>query len=49
MHGIFPHEIEHNDEGLLIDGQFVKCFHNDDPTELDWANYGAEYVADCTG
>ena len=48
-HGIFPHEIGYNDDGLLVDGQFIRTYHDSDPSNLKWGNDGAEYVADCTG
>jgi glyceraldehyde 3-phosphate dehydrogenase len=49
MHGRFPHKVEWNDEGILVDGELIKCFHEVDPANLPWGDVGAEYVADCTG
>lgn len=48
-HGIFNHKVEHNDEGLIIDGTLVRTFHERDPSKLPWGNVGADFVADCTG
>ena len=48
-HGIFNHKIEYNNDGLVIDGQLVRTFHDFDASKLGWGDVGAEYVADCTG
>ena len=48
-HGTFKYDIQHNDQGLIVDGQFVKCFHETDPDKIKWGDAGAEYIADCTG
>lgn len=48
-HGIFNHKVEHNDEGLIIDGTLVRTFHERDPSKLPWGEVGADFVADCTG
>eukprot|EP00792_Barthelona_sp_PAP020_P007081 TRINITY_DN3101_c1_g5_i3.p1 TRINITY_DN3101_c1_g5~~TRINITY_DN3101_c1_g5_i3.p1 ORF type:complete len:336 (-),score=75.30 TRINITY_DN3101_c1_g5_i3:75-1082(-) len=34
---------------LTIDGQVVKCFHERDPKEINWASVGAEIVVESTG
>jgi glyceraldehyde 3-phosphate dehydrogenase len=48
-HGIFNHKIEHNSDGLIIDGHFVKTFHERDPSKLPWSSVGADFITDCTG
>ena len=48
-YGRFDHHVEHNDEGLLIDGELVRTFHEWDPSKLNWGKVGADFVADCTG
>jgi len=48
-HGTFNHQIEWNDKGIIVDGKFIRCFHERDPKKLGWGEVGAEYIADCTG
>jgi glyceraldehyde 3-phosphate dehydrogenase len=49
VHGRFPHKVEHNDEGILIDGQLVRVFHETDPSKIPWGDAGVDYVSECTG
>ena len=49
VHGRFPHKVEYNDEGILVDGQLIRVFHETDPTKIPWGKVGADYVAECTG
>jgi len=49
VHGRFPHKVEHNDEGILIDGELIRVFHETDPAKIPWGDVGADYIAECTG
>jgi glyceraldehyde 3-phosphate dehydrogenase len=49
MHGKFPFKIEVKDDGLVVDGQFIKVTHEVDPNNINWSDSGAEYVNDSTG
>lgn len=49
VHGRFPHTVEHNDQGILIDGKLVRVFHETDPSKIPWGETGAEYIAEATG
>lgn len=49
VHGRFPHHVEHNKDGLLIDGKLIRVFHETDPTKIPWGTVGADYVSECTG
>lgn len=49
VHGRFPHEVKQADGGITVDGQFVKVFHETDPTKIGWGAAGADYVCESTG
>jgi len=49
VHGRFPGSIEKADGGIKVDGQFVKVFHETDPTKIGWGSVGADYVCESTG
>ena len=49
VHGRFPHEVEVVDEGVKIDGELVRVFHETDPSKIPWGSVGADYIAESTG
>lgn len=51
VHGKFQGEVSIDKEtnSLIVNGQTVKIFAEKDPTAINWASCGAEYVAECTG
>jgi len=49
VHGRFPGSVEKADGGIKVDGQFVKVFHETDPTKIGWGSVGADYVCESTG
>jgi glyceraldehyde 3-phosphate dehydrogenase len=49
VHGRFPLSVEKADGGIKVDGQFVKVFHETDPTKIGWGTSGADYVCESTG
>jgi glyceraldehyde 3-phosphate dehydrogenase len=48
-YGEFEGEVEVQDNGLVIDGDFVEALSNPDPSELPWKDKGVEIVFECTG
>ncbi|NJN72532.1 MAG: type I glyceraldehyde-3-phosphate dehydrogenase [Limnothrix sp. RL_2_0] len=48
-HGRFPGTIEYNEEGIIVNGQFVRCTSIRNPLELPWAELGVDYVVESTG
>jgi glyceraldehyde 3-phosphate dehydrogenase (phosphorylating) len=48
-YGRFPGTVEHNDDGLVIDGTPVKVFEERDPANLPWADLGVDVVLESTG
>ena len=49
VHGRFPGSVEKVDGGIKVDGDFVKVFHETDPTKIGWGSVGADYVCESTG
>jgi len=48
-YGRFPGTVEHNDDGLVIDGTPVKVLEERDPANLPWADLGVDVVLESTG
>jgi len=49
VHGRFPGTVEKADGGIKVNGDFVKVFHETDPTKIGWGSVGADYVCESTG
>jgi glyceraldehyde 3-phosphate dehydrogenase len=49
VHGRFPGTVEQADGGIKVNGDFVKVFHETDPTKIGWGTVGADYVCESTG
>ena len=49
VHGRFPGTIEKADGGIKVNGDFVKVFHETDPSKIGWGSVGADYVCESTG
>ena len=49
VHGRFPGTVEQVDGGIKVNGDFVKVFHETDPTKIGWGSVGADYVCESTG
>jgi glyceraldehyde 3-phosphate dehydrogenase len=51
VHGQYKGEISIDKEtnSLVVDGKSIKIFAEKDPSNINWASCGAEYVAECTG
>ena len=47
--GPFPGEVEHTDDGILVDGDELRVFSERDPGALPWADAGADVVIESTG
>ncbi|MBN1264087.1 MAG: type I glyceraldehyde-3-phosphate dehydrogenase [Anaerolineales bacterium] len=48
-YGIFPGEIEVKEDGLVINGDFLKSLSNSDPEQLPWKEMGVDIVIEGTG
>jgi glyceraldehyde 3-phosphate dehydrogenase len=49
VHGPFKGTVEIQDGNLVVDGKTVKVFGEMDPSAIDWASCGADYVVESTG
>jgi len=49
VHGRFPGEVGHNDDGLVVDGAPVKVLAERDPAALPWSDLGVDVVIESTG
>lgn len=49
VHGRFKGEVAATEDGLIINGTRVTVFREKDPSNIDWAGAGAEYVCESTG
>jgi glyceraldehyde 3-phosphate dehydrogenase len=48
-HGKFKGTVEAKEDGIVVDGRFIKCVSVKNPAELPWAALGAQYVIESTG
>jgi glyceraldehyde 3-phosphate dehydrogenase len=48
-HGLFDGTVEAREDGIVVNGKFVKCVSMRNPAELPWAALGAEYIVESTG
>ena len=47
--GRFNGNVELKDDGMVVNGQFIKMFANANPEELPWGDLGIDVVLECTG
>ena len=48
-YGIYNHEVNYDDNGLLIDGNKIRVLAEKDPAKLPWSSLGVDIVLECTG
>jgi glyceraldehyde 3-phosphate dehydrogenase len=48
-HGKFDGTVEAREDGIVVDGKFVKCVSVPNPAELPWGQHGADMVVESTG
>ena len=49
VHGRFPGEVSYNNDGILVNGKFIKVFAERDPDKLPWGNMDVDVVVESTG
>ena len=49
VHRTIPNKIEHNQNGLLIDGKELRVFSSPDPAEIPWSDLGVQVVVESSG
>ena len=48
-HGPFPGEVTVADNGLMVNGDFIRVFAERNPDNLPWGDLGIDIVLECTG
>ena len=49
VQGTFPHEVNHDDESITVDGKRIRVYKEADPKNLPWGEIGVDIVLECTG
>jgi glyceraldehyde 3-phosphate dehydrogenase len=49
VHGRFPGEVSYNNDGILVNGKFIKVFAEREPDRLPWGNMDVDVVVESTG
>lgn len=47
--GTFAGTVESNDDGIVVDGKFIKVTNYKNPADIPWVPADVSYVAECTG
>lgn len=47
--GTFASTVESNDDGIVVDGKFIKVTNYKNPSDIPWVQSEVVYVAECTG
>lgn len=48
-HGVFPGVVEATEDGIVVDGRFIRCTAIKDPSQLPWKDDRVDYVVESTG
>ena len=49
IHGRFPGTVDHDDEGLTVNGKKIRVFEERDPAKLPWGDLKVDVVVESTG
>ena len=47
--GRYPGKVTYTDDSIIIDGEEIRVFNCNDPSEIPWGSMGAEYIVESTG
>jgi glyceraldehyde 3-phosphate dehydrogenase len=48
-HGIFPFDVQANEDSIIVDNDKIKVFAERDPSKLPWKELAIDVVLECTG
>jgi glyceraldehyde 3-phosphate dehydrogenase len=48
-YGVYKHEVGHDDQNVIVDGQKIRVFAEKDPAMLKWGELGVDVVIESTG
>src|SRR4030042_392866 len=49
VHGRFPGEVGFNNEGIIVNGKFIRVFAEKEPEKLPWKDFNVDVVVESTG
>jgi glyceraldehyde 3-phosphate dehydrogenase len=49
VHGRWDASLDYTDNSIIINGKNIPVISNRDPAQLNWGDFGVEYVVDATG
>ena len=49
IHGKFERDVSYTDSSIIISGREIPCFSERDPSKINWAAAGVDYLIDATG
>jgi glyceraldehyde 3-phosphate dehydrogenase len=49
VYGRYPHEVSHDEDGIIVDDRHYLVTHEKDPADLPWKARGVDIVFECTG
>lgn len=49
VHGKLPHEVDHTEDSISVDGKTIKVFSENDPAQLPWKELEIDIVLECSG
>ncbi len=48
-YGTYSRKVDSDDENIIVDGQNIQVFKEEDPEKLPWKKLGVDVVIECTG
>ena len=49
VQGNFPHDVESDEENIIVDGKAIRIYKEADPSGLPWKELDVDIVLECTG
>lgn len=49
IHGVLPFEVDHDEKGIIVDGNHFLFFHEKSISNLDWKSINIDFVIESTG
>ena len=47
--GVYEKDVTSDEKGIIVNGSHIAVSSHKNPAEIPWGEYGAEYIAECTG
>ncbi len=49
VYGIFEHDVDSDENNIIVDGNKIPCFSEKNPKDLPWGKFEIDAVLECTG